>query len=98
MDFYLSRKAVMLLIEQQYGITLPVRTAGKRLARPGFTLQKPIKKAYEQRPKVGVGVGVGVGVDPISRTPYGSNRRGPDVPPFLRKVLNWSGAALWLLH
>lgn len=94
MDFYLSRKAVMLLIEQQYGIALPVRTAGKRLARRGFTLQKPIKKAYEQRPKVGVEVGV----DPISRTPYGSNQRGPDVPPFLRTVLNWSGAALWLLH
>ncbi|ABM37051.1 IS630 family transposase [Polaromonas naphthalenivorans] len=52
MDFCLcSRRAVMLLIEQQYGITLPVRTVGKYLARWGFTPQKPIKKAYEQRPE-----------------------------------------------
>jgi transposase len=52
MDFYLwSRRAVMLLIEQQYGIELPVRTVGKYLARWGFTPQKPIKKAYEQRPE-----------------------------------------------
>jgi transposase len=46
-----SRRAVMLLIEQLYGITLPVRTVGKYLARWGFTPQKPIKKAYEQRPE-----------------------------------------------
>jgi transposase len=52
MDFCLwSRRAVMLLIEQQYGITLPVRTVGKYLTRWGFTPQKPIKKAYEQRPE-----------------------------------------------
>ena len=52
MDFCLwSRGAVMLLIEQQYGIELPVCTVGKYLARWGFTPQKPIKKAYEQRPE-----------------------------------------------
>lgn len=52
MDFCLwSRAAVMQLIEQDYGITLPVRTVGKYLARWGFTPQKPIKKAYEQRPE-----------------------------------------------
>jgi transposase len=31
------------------GAELPVRTVGKYLARWGFTPQKPIKKAYEQR-------------------------------------------------
>ena len=52
MDFCLwSRAAVMQLIEQEYGIKLPVRTVGKYLARWGFTPQKPIKKAYEQRPE-----------------------------------------------
>lgn len=52
MDFYLwSRAAVMQLIEQEYGIKLPVRTVGKYLRRWGFTPQKPIKKAYEQRPE-----------------------------------------------
>ncbi|WP_027158412.1 IS630 family transposase [Methylobacter luteus] len=52
MDFCLwSRAAVMQLIEQDYGITLPVRTVGKYLRRWGFTPQKPIKKAYEQRPE-----------------------------------------------
>jgi transposase len=51
-DFYLwNRKAVMVLIEQQHGIALPVRTVGKYLTRWGFTPQKPIKKAYEQRPE-----------------------------------------------
>jgi transposase len=52
MDFCLwSRSAVMLLIEQECGIKLQVRTVGKYLARWGFTPQKPIKKAYEQRPE-----------------------------------------------
>jgi transposase len=53
MDFCLveSRAAVMQLIEQEYGIKLPVRTVGKFLNRWGFTPQKPIKKAYE-RPEV----------------------------------------------
>ena len=52
MDFCLwSRAAVMQLIEQDYGIKLPVRTVGKYLKRWGFTPQKPIKKAYEQRPE-----------------------------------------------
>jgi transposase len=39
----------MQLIDQPYGIKLPVRTVGKYLAHWGFTPQKPIKKAYEQR-------------------------------------------------
>lgn len=45
-----SRTAVMELIDQQFKIKLPVRTVGTYLARWGFTPQKPIKKAYEQRP------------------------------------------------
>jgi transposase len=52
MDFYLwSRSAVAQLIEQECGLTLSVRTVGKYLKRWGFTPQKPIKKAYEQRPE-----------------------------------------------
>jgi transposase len=46
-----SRAAVGQLIEQEYGIKLHVRSVGKYLARWGFTPQKPIKKAYEQRPE-----------------------------------------------
>ena len=44
-----SRTAVMELIGQRFKIKLPVRTVGTYLARWGFTPQKPIKKAYEQR-------------------------------------------------
>jgi transposase len=52
MDFSLwSRAAVGQLIEQEFGIKLQVRSIGKYLARWGFTPQKPIKKAYEQRPE-----------------------------------------------
>jgi len=45
-----TRAAVGHLIEQRYGIRLPVRTMGLYLARWGFTPQKPMKKAYEQSP------------------------------------------------
>lgn len=52
MDFALwSRAAVRQLIEQECGITLSVRGVGTYLARWGFTPQKPIKRAYEQRPE-----------------------------------------------
>ncbi|MFN9709726.1 MAG: IS630 family transposase [Burkholderiales bacterium] len=52
MDFFLwSRAAVMQLIEQECGLNLGVRTVGKYLARWGFTPQKPLKRAYEQRPE-----------------------------------------------
>ncbi|MES2772046.1 MAG: IS630 family transposase [Pseudomonadota bacterium] len=52
MDFALwNRAAVMQLIAQEYGIWLSVRGVGNYLARWGFTPQKPIKKAYEQRPE-----------------------------------------------
>ncbi|MDP3651984.1 MAG: IS630 family transposase [Rhodoferax sp.] len=52
MDFFLwSRAAVGLLIEQEYGIKLHVRSVGKYLQRWGFTPQKPIRRAYEQNPE-----------------------------------------------
>jgi transposase len=52
MDFALwSRAAVMQLIEREFGIALSVRGVGNYLQRWGFTPQKPIKKAYEQRPE-----------------------------------------------
>jgi transposase len=52
MEFALwSRAAVMQLIEHECGIKLSVRGVGNYLKRWGFTPQKPIKKAYEQRPE-----------------------------------------------
>lgn len=52
MEFALwSRAAVMQIIERQFGVRLAVRTVGDYLKRWGFTPQKPIKKAYEQRPE-----------------------------------------------
>ena len=40
-----------LLVEQEFGILLPVRTMGEYLKRWGFTPQRPITRAYEQRPE-----------------------------------------------
>lgn len=52
MEFALwSRAAVMQLIERECGLKLSVRGVGNYLSRWGFTPQKPIKKAYEQRPE-----------------------------------------------
>ena len=52
MDFALwNRAAVGVLIEREYGIVLSVRAVGNYLNRWGFTPQKSIKKAYEQRPE-----------------------------------------------
>ncbi|MGK9007587.1 helix-turn-helix domain-containing protein, partial [Citrobacter europaeus] len=45
-----NRAAVGELIRQQTGLKMPVRTVGHYLKRWGFTPQKPIRKAYEQRP------------------------------------------------
>ena len=51
MDFALwTRAAVMLLIERECGIRLPVRSVGEYLKRWGFTPQKPIRRAYEKSP------------------------------------------------
>ena len=38
------------LIARRCGVALAVRTAGKYLARWGFTAQKPIRRAYERDP------------------------------------------------
>ena len=46
-----SRAAVLLLVQQEFGIELPIRTMGEYLKRWGFTPQKPITRAYEQRPE-----------------------------------------------
>ena len=46
-----TRVAIAQLIERRYGIALPVRTMGHYLTRWGFTAQKPLKRAYEQRPE-----------------------------------------------
>ena len=52
MEFALwNRAAVMQLIEREIGIKLSIRGVGNYLRRWGFTPQKPIKKAYEQRPE-----------------------------------------------
>jgi len=51
MDFALwTRRAVQELIRRKWSIEMPIRTVGEYLKRWGFTPQKPLKKAYEQRP------------------------------------------------
>jgi transposase len=44
------RKAVQEYVNIQFGIQLPIRTVGEYLKRWGFTPQKPLRRAYEQRP------------------------------------------------
>lgn len=52
MDFALwTREAVMKYIKEHFGIVLSVRTVGDYLKRWGFTPQKPIRLAYEQKPE-----------------------------------------------
>ena len=52
MEFTLwTRGVVMQLIEREYGLVIPIHTAGEYLKRWGFTPQKPIKRAYEQHPE-----------------------------------------------
>lgn len=51
LDFALwTRKAVMLLVERECRIKLPVRSVGEYLKCWGFTPQKPIRRAYERSP------------------------------------------------
>ncbi len=45
-----DRQAVRQLIKLQFGFEMPIRTVGEYLSRWGYTPQKPIRKAYEQRP------------------------------------------------
>lgn len=49
LPFYLwTREAVVHLIARQFGVQLSVWTAGRLLARWGFTPQKPTRQAFEQ--------------------------------------------------
>ena len=45
-----TRQAVQELMKIRFGITMPIRTVGEYLKRWGFTPQKPLTQAYEQRP------------------------------------------------
>ena len=52
MDFALwTREAVLVYIREHFQVDMPVRTVGEYLKRWGFTPQKPIKVAYEQKPE-----------------------------------------------
>jgi transposase len=46
--FLWTRDAVRELIARKFGITVSIRTAGNYLRAWGFTVQKPIRRAYEQ--------------------------------------------------
>ncbi len=46
-----SRKAVALLIKERFGVVLPERTMTDYLFRWGFSAQKPMRRALEQRPE-----------------------------------------------
>lgn len=46
-----TRAAVGELIKQRCGIDMPTRTVGEYLKRWGFTPQKPLRRAYEQKPE-----------------------------------------------
>lgn len=45
-----SRKAVGQLIKERFDVELPERTMSEYMKRWGFTSQKPMHRAYEQRP------------------------------------------------
>ena len=47
-----TRAAVRELIRRRFKIEMPIRTVGEYLKRWGFTPQKPLKKAYEQKPEL----------------------------------------------
>jgi transposase len=52
LPFYLwTREAVAQLVEQRFGIRLSIWTVGRYLYRWGFTPQKPVRRAYEQKPE-----------------------------------------------
>jgi len=51
LDFALwTRQAVIDLITERFGVTYALQTMSEILARWGFTPQRPVKRAYEQRP------------------------------------------------
>lgn len=45
-----TREAVAMLILRRFGISISIWTAGRYLARWGFTPQKPVRRAYERNP------------------------------------------------
>jgi len=45
-----TRQAVQELIAVRLKVRMPIRTVGEYLKRWGYTPQKPLKRAYEQRP------------------------------------------------
>ena len=47
-----TRRAIQTFIKEQNKIKLPIRSVGNYLERWGFTPQKPLKRAYEQSPKL----------------------------------------------
>lgn len=46
-----TRDAVKQLIQDKYGINMPIRTVGQYLQRWGFTVQRPAKQAMNQKPE-----------------------------------------------
>lgn len=46
-----TREAIVALIQQKYGLKLPLRTLTDYLKRWGFTPQKPTRQAIEQKPE-----------------------------------------------
>jgi len=46
-----TRKAIQQIVNKLYRIDMPIRTVGEYLKRWGFTPQKPLKRAYEQKPE-----------------------------------------------
>ncbi len=65
--------AVLQRVLQELDIELPVRTMGEYLKRWGFTLQKPMTRAYEQRPEGG-GAGVAHRAVPHQHRPVRQGR------------------------
>ncbi len=47
-----TRKSVQMIIKQELNIDIAISTVGKYLRSWGFTVQKPLKRAYEQNPKL----------------------------------------------
>lgn len=46
-----SRKNIAELIRQKYGVEMPLSTLGVYLARWGFSVQRPVRRAYKQDEK-----------------------------------------------
>src|SRR5215510_2180792 len=46
-----SRPAIKALVKERFGIEMQDRLVGKYLKRWGFTVQRPLKRALEQRPE-----------------------------------------------